>query len=203
MPVPNTHKYGCDVHEYLIAMWQAVSKGWMPPEVVTEEQYHYIKNNLDENPALSGYVGFALSYGAKWWGGYRRDVKGTADCSKLKAENECNQSRRSYNSMAKQAPLLRGVTFVQRSVFDIGNIPYKSIIYCDPPYKNATKYRDDFDHDKFYQWCRDKHEEGHYVYVSEYDMPDDFTCIWEKEVNSSLTKDTGGKKATERLFTLV
>lgn len=33
-------------------------------------------------------------------------------------------------------------------------------------------------------------------------MPDDFICLWEKEVTSSLTQNTGQKKAVERLFTL-
>lgn len=41
---------------------------------------------------------------------------------------------------------------------------------------------------------------GHNVFVSEYNAPDDFECIWVKEVNNSLTKDTGGKKGIEKLF---
>jgi len=32
-------------------------------------------------------------------------------------------------------------------------------------------------------------------------MPEkDFKCIWSKQVNSSLTKDTGSKKNIEKLF---
>jgi hypothetical protein len=32
-------------------------------------------------------------------------------------------------------------------------------------------------------------------------MPEDgFECIWSKEVNNSLTKDTGSKKGVEKLF---
>jgi DNA adenine methylase len=45
-------------------------------------------------------------------------------------------------------------------------------------------------------------EAGHTVFVSEYNMPDDFTCIWSKEQVSSLTRDTGSKTAIEKLFTL-
>ena len=45
-------------------------------------------------------------------------------------------------------------------------------------------------------------KQGHKVFVSEYNAPEDFKCVWEKEINSSLTKDTGSKKATEKLFTL-
>ena len=39
---------------------------------------------------------------------------------------------------------------------------------------------------------------GNKVYVSEYTAPEDFTCIWEKEVSSSLSKSN--KKSTEKLF---
>ena len=78
----------------------------------------------------------------------------------------------------------------------------KSIIYCDPPYKNTTKYNDDFDHEVFYERCRHASDIGHRVFVSEYAMPTDFELLWEKEANSSLAKDTGCKKSTERLFTI-
>ena len=78
----------------------------------------------------------------------------------------------------------------------------KSLLYIDPPYKGTTKYKDKFDYEKFYEWCRDRHKEGHIIFVSEYEMPDDFKCIWSKEINSSLTKDTGSKKGVEKLFIL-
>jgi hypothetical protein len=44
---------------------------------------------------------------------------------------------------------------------------------------------------------------GHTVVVSEYQMPDDFICIWHKDICSSLGKNTGAKKGTEKLFTLM
>lgn len=42
---------------------------------------------------------------------------------------------------------------------------------------------------------------GHKVFVSEYDMPSGFTCIWQKEITNSLamTKTT---RPTEKLFTI-
>lgn len=196
-------RLGCDVHEYLIAMWQAVSKGWLPRKLVTEEDYSYIRNNKDEDKALTGYVGFSMSFGGKWFGGYRRDIAGTKDDIELKEFNENEQSRKSYESLVKQQKNLLGVHFQNKSVFDIDfSRCGKSTIYCDPPYAGTTKYKDDFDHDRFYEWCRERRNEGHNVFVSEYNMPEDFICIWSKEVNSSLTKDTGSKKGVEKLFTL-
>lgn len=197
-------RLGCDVHEYLIGLWQAVSRGWLPEKLITEEKYSYIRTNKDEDKALTGYVGFAMSFGGKWFGGYRRDIAGTKEDPKLKEFNENEQSRKSYESLVKQQKNLLGVHFQNKSVFDIDfSRCGKATIYCDPPYAGATKYKDDFDHERFYQWCRDRHIEGHKVFVSEYNMPDDFICVWSKEVNNSLTKDTGSKKGVERLFTLL
>lgn len=186
------NRIGADVHEYLIEMWQAVSVGWFPDKsVITEENYQEIKNNKDVDKALTGFVGFACSFGGKWFGGWRRDGAGVRD-----------YVSEAVNNAAKQFSKLKGVKFYCCAYDNLAIIPPNSIIYCDPPYKGTTKYKDDFNHDKFYDWCREKRKEGHTVFVSEYWMPEDFTCVWQKEVNSSLTKDTGSKKAIERLFTL-
>ncbi len=39
------------------------------------------------------------------------------------------------------------------------------------------------------------------VFVSEYNAPKKFECLYSKEIASSLTKHTGSKKAIEKLFT--
>ena len=195
------NRIGADINEYLIEMWKAVSSGWMPPELVTEEKYQKVRDNKDNDKPLTSYVGFAMSFGGKWFGGYRRDIAGTKDDPELKAFNESEQSRKSYESLLKQQKKLLGVDFRHRSYQDL-DVPANSIIYCDPPYKDTTNYKDSFDHEAFYEWCRQKHKEGHQVFVSEYNMPDDFICVWSKEVNNSLTKDTGSKKGIEKLFVL-
>ena len=62
-----------DNQPYLIALFKALQDGYDLPEVITEEDYHYVKDHKDENPALTGFVGFACSFGGKWFGGYARD----------------------------------------------------------------------------------------------------------------------------------
>lgn len=184
-------RIGSDVHEYLIAMWDAVSKGWIPPAVITEDDYNAIKKDKQSFPReFVGYVGFAMSYGGKWFGGWRRDSIGKRDY--------VEESRKNAE---KQFPNLRGVIFKHTS-YDELRLDEQCIIYCDPPYKGTTKYKDDFNHEKFYDWCRKMKKDGHTIFVSEYEMPEDFICVWQKEVTSSLTKDTGSKKAVEKLFTL-
>ena len=182
------NRIGADLHTSLIKLWQSVSEGWLPPEQVSEETYQDAKGI--EDSALKGYVGFAMSFGGKWFGGYRRDSVGKRDYSLESHKNAC-----------KQFPNLHGVDF-RHSHYQNLDIPPNSIIYCDPPYKDTTKYKDSFDHEAFYEWCIKKHEEGHQVFISEYSMPSDFVCIWSKKVNSGLDKNKNSKKAVEKLFTI-
>ena len=49
-----------------------------------------------------------------------------------------------------------------------------SLIYCDPPYNNTTKYKfGDFDSDTFWQWCRDISKKK-YCNCCRYNAPNDF-----------------------------
>lgn len=190
------NRIGSDFNPYVVALWQAVSDGWVPPDVVTEDEYAAMNKARLVDPETA-YAAFTLSFGGKFFGGYRRDVAGTKGC----IENMQTQSRRAKASLMKQAASLRGVQFHHCS-YDKLEIPPQSIIYCDPPYAGTTGYATGaFDHNKFWQWCRHKVAEGHKVYVSEYTAPDDWLCVWEKQVNNTLTKDTGSKKGIERLFT--
>jgi DNA adenine methylase len=190
-------KIANDSHYYLIEMWKALKGGWVPPELVTEDMYDNIRINKDQyDPGLVGYVGFSLSFGGKWFGGYRRDVAGTkGDVNNMKL-----QSRRAYESIIDQSEKLKSVSFFNISYIDL-DIPENSVIYCDPPYAETTGYKDKFDHKTFWEWADIMVEIGNTVFVSEYTAPEHWECIWQKEVTSSLTKDTGSKKAIEKLFT--
>ena len=185
-------RIGADLHEYLIAILTALSIGWTPPSVLTEDDYKDIRDNKENYPPeLVGFVGFACSYAAKWFGGYCRGFtqKGLPR----------DYIKEAWRNVEKQKPLLKGILFRHSSYLDLV-IPPNSIIYCDPPYNNATKYKDGFDHQVFWQWCRDMVDIGHQVFISEYEAPFDFEVIWQKTVNSSLTSNTGEKRNTEKLF---
>lgn len=45
------------------------------------------------------------------------------------------------------------------------------------------------------------HHKGHTIFVSEYEAPSDFTCVWSKEISNTLSKQNKFK-AVEKLFTL-
>ena len=181
-----------DQHQELMAMWQAlIYENWDPPQSVTEDEYKRIKYNQDQYPKhLVGYVGFN-SFGGKWFAGYRRDKQGKRD---YWGEH--------YRNITKQVPNLDGVILSCKSYLEL-QISEQSIIYCDPPYASTTKYRDTFDHNQFWEWCREQSKAGHQVYVSEYNAPDDFECIWEKPSKTSFSwhaENKPAKKSLERLF---
>lgn len=80
---------------------------------------------------------------------------------------------------------------------------YKSsLIYCDPPYFGTKQYgvSKDFNHLEFWQWVREQ-SKNNIVLVSEETAPEDFTSIWEREVQRSIKSDEKWSK-TEKLWTL-
>ena len=185
------NRYGNDSNKYLIAMFRAVQNGWVPPDEISEEKYKFLmyrQNDIDE--ALIAFVGIGCSYSGKWFGGYAR-----GNDSKGKPRNYCLESKK--NLLAQN---LTDIVFTSGSYEEM-DIPPNSIIYCDPPYAGTTKYKDHFDHDKFWDWCDQQVSKGQKVFVSEYKAPEGWRCIWQKEVNNSLTKETGSKKGIEKLFT--
>lgn len=189
------NRLGSDFNEYLTEMWLALTSGWTPKEHYTKDEYIDIKNNKENYPKyLVGYVGINCSYSGKWFGGYAgiTQTKGGVRDYQIEA----------FKNVTKQLKNLRDVVF-QYSDYKNLRIPKNSVIYCDPPYEGTTKYKDDFNHTEFWEWCRTKAKEGHKVFVSEYNAPKDFKCVWEKQVKSSLSangKIGGNKISTEKLF---
>ena len=76
---------------------------------------------------------------------------------------------------------------------------------CDPPYQSATGYATgSFNHEEFFDWCRLMAAKGNLVFVSEYNAPDDFECVWqgEQKTNFSSNRKKATHNAVEKLFTL-
>ena len=180
-------RIGADNNKYLIALLKKMQDGEIDFPFVGESEYKNIKDNKDQYPDwLLGYVGFQLSFGAKWFGGYRRDKAGVRDY-----ENEAQQN------LKAQQNLIIGVEFSCCDYWDL-YIPRDSIVYCDPPYEGTTRYKDDFDHRKFWDWVREK-SMANAVFVSEYSAPPDFECLWSMDVKTLLDKSSV-KTDTEKLF---
>lgn len=167
-----------DSNVYLMALFTELQNGWIPPTQVSEESYNDIRKNKQDFPThIVEYVGFN-SYAGKFFGGYRRDRVGRRDYWK-----------EHYNNVTKQSKKLDGILMC--------NVDYKDLVI---PYEGSTTYGSSFDYVTFWNWVRDKVQEGHRVFVSEYKAPDDFVPLWTMDISSSLTKNTGSKKGTENLF---
>ncbi len=177
-----------DKHPYLVAMWQALQNGWTPPDVVTKEEYYRVKANMDENPALTGFVGFGCSFGGKWWGGYAKDKRG---------DDYCGQAKR---GLLKDFIGVQSATFTCLDYKDV-KISDGAVVYCDPPYSNTTGYTvGQFNTDEFWNYMRQLSKRCD-VYISEESAPNDFECIWSKEKIRTLEKnDNVGRVKVEKLF---
>lgn len=182
-------RIGNDIHKYTIALFKALQNGWIPPTDISLEQYHEIKKNMDSfSPELCGFVGFMCSFGGKWWGGYAHNTAGR------------NYAFDGSRGMTRQAVGFAGVDFRCGDYREL-DIPENSIIYCDPPYEGTTKYSMKFNHKEFWDWCRTKDNEGHTVFVSEYNAPDDYECLIQLEHKTILNKNKQDPRI-EKLFKL-
>jgi DNA adenine methylase len=185
-------RIGSDLNEYVIALLNEMTKPNFEAPEINEDKYNDIKTNQSKHPKwIVGYAGTQLSFGATWFGSYRRDKQGK--------RNYCLEAR---NNVNKQSKNLIGASFKNFKYLELP-IPNNSIIYCDPPYDTKAtkgKYKDDFNHIEFWNWCRKKSNNGHTVFVSEYNAPTDFECIWQMEMSQRMNNNADTSKTIEKLF---
>lgn len=83
----------------------------------------------------------------------------------------------------QQLPILNQVTSVS---YNEVKLKKDEVIYCDPPYKGTTEYKEGgFNQDEFWNWVR-KTSKTNKVYVSEYQAPEDFKVILSFSQKSTL-----------------
>ena len=169
-------KIGNDLNKYAVSLLRSIRDGWIPPSVVTIEDYNNVKNTPSKYPDyLVGFIGFGCSFGGKFFGGYAKN----SSCR--------NYAQGSKNTLLKIAPFLQESLLCCQEYNDI-DIPHNSFVYCDPPYANTTKYKNNFDSALFFDWVR-KISRHSRVVVSEYSAPKDFVCIKKFPVKSTLNKN--------------
>lgn len=198
--IDHPKRLASDKNNYLIAMWRFLCAGFEFPKTISKELYSEYRakfNQQDFNgmgdtfeEAIIGWIGFMGSFNGRFYdGGYSgHDVNGRDYIGE--------QIRNTLSQVDK----LQGVEFWCGS-YDSFETPKDAIIYCDIPYKDTKQYSTskDFDHKSFWEWCRQTTREGSSVFVSEYQAPEDFVCVWQKQVTNAMnTKNT--YKPTEKLF---
>jgi len=185
-------RIGIDNNKYLIALYHYIQCGGIINcDTITKDEWYHVKNNKTKyEDWYVGLIGVLGSYNGNWFGSY-------GGGSLTKNGKYRNYFAEGVNGFLKQN--ISGIDFIF-SNYNEFDIKTKSLIYCDPPYCLKNKrYKEHFDSAKFWDWCRIKHDEGHSVFISEYNAPDDFNCIWSKEI--SKTNPTQKVNKVEKLFT--
>lgn len=187
--VPESYiRIGIDVNPHTIAALVGIRDHINEfPTEVSEEYYRSLKNTPPD--PITSWIRYQCSFGSRFENGYARNARN---------RNYCMEGRANLHRQSKQIQdvilLTGGYTICSHFT--------NAVIYCDPPYQQTTGYRtkDTFDHAAFWQWCRAM-STNNLVFVSEYNAPEDFTCIWEGQLNVSFSSQrTTATKATEKLF---
>ncbi|MCR4774575.1 MAG: DNA adenine methylase [Prevotella sp.] len=199
------YMYGKEIEPYKRAIHQAVAIGeWnefnqLLPEFAPQLQsllrgisdiherrmmmQRYFKAVLNANPELADKN---LMY--KTWFSYKAKVK----------DIKLDQSLNCFDRIQKLADININVKLsVSKLDYQDVELPGDATIYADIPYRgsNCGSYSG-FDHDRFYNWCREIDKP---VFISEYDMPDDFVAIAQKQKQVCSAANTSFVKF-EKIF---
>ena len=192
------NKFGCDIHEELIELLKYIQNtNNVLLTTITEEEYNKVRLNKDKYEKwYVGFVGFCATFGAKYFGGYARGFKEDKITPR-------DMAAEGIKNIEKQRKNLQNIKFKCCSYDEINKNIKDFVIYCDPPYKGTLKYTTDFDYDKFYKWCKEM-SKNNIVLISEYWMPEEFECIWEKKTTVRIDSNKKSKdkkmERTEKLF---
>ena len=187
--INDTPNFASDKHPALIAMWQALSDGWLPPSNITPEDYERARNLPDHDP-LKAFVGFGCSWGGKWFGGMARGKTGR------------NYAANAAGSLKRKIASMPATEFFVADFLTAEPPRPHMLIYCDPPYADTTGYAvGPFNHEAFWDRCMALELGGHTVVISEYEAPAGFSCVKEMGTHTDIRGGEGEQMArTERLF---
>ena len=180
--------YASDSNAALIAMWQKLQEGWIPPGVVSEAEHAAAKRG--EYPLhLEAFIRFGCGFGGDWDGGYARG-------------NSSNYAAQSQRSLLAKLGKLRPFTFFQADFMTTDPPGSSCLIYCDPPYNSTTGYGavEPFDSSAFWRRVVGLEGQGHTVIVSEYHAPPGFTSVLEMRTKTDMHTTNGKAPRIERLF---
>lgn len=204
------NKVGFDNNKYLIEMFKHIQEfGFDYSDVIEKSLYDSVRSQYNQrdnaevlklyDDSFVGWVGYMASANGRFFDG------GYSGISQTKVGTTRNYIDESVRGLKKEWNLFQNVKFCCDNYLNITS--ENALIYCDPPYKGTKTYNTSkaFDHDEFWNWCRVMSDKN-VVYISEYTAPDDFTCVWQHDVGSSLSANgvSGGRKrSTEKLFKLI
>ena len=197
------NKIAADVNDELIALLRYVKSDpflSIAPHDCNFEHYSEVRENRKQNTEkyskeYTALIGYCASYGGRYFdGGFARNSR-TAD-----RNSSTIKYRNNLKNLKSQALHLKDITFMCCDYKKFAD--YKDcLFYFDPPYKGTKQYSiQNINYDEFYDFLRQL-SQNNIVLVSEYNMPNDFKCIWQRERNVQQKSDrVAAEKATEKLF---
>ena len=191
------NRIGSDNSKYLIALWIGLQNNHPIIKSIPKDVYDKARNDFNNGTNIYftdfeiGFIGFMASFNGRFFdGGYNGNY------------TKRNYTKESIDNLLSQIESIKGIEFFHFD-YSVLQIPASSIIYCDKPYQNTKQYftSKNFNHEQLYQWCRDMKKIGHTIFVSEYEAPEDFKCVWSMNITNSMhTNNT--TKPIEKLFKL-
>jgi DNA adenine methylase len=187
---PSFKRLGSDLNPHVVAALTAIRDRLHElPSSVSEDYYRSLKGTPPE--PITSWIRFVCAFGGIFESTYARqkgsDATTFPGVGKRNAEN--------------QSPLLQKVVILHGN-YTMHSHLTNCLIYCDPPYQGTSGYKTGaFDHDAFYEWCRQM-AKTNLVYVSEYTAPADFECVWSGVIktNFASSRKEATHNAVEKLF---
>lgn len=213
--IPSKHKIGIEINYYVYSLWNEIKNNIYHTLAILPhdssdlaiDDYNdirksYLSNDKRYTPQLIGFVGSACSYGGAWFNGY----------AKFNPNKNEDHIKEAYNGLIKQ---IKGFKYLSNTTFhcmsydmlkpssykgvDGVAVPQNTVLICDPPYFGTKGYESDFNHLKFWDWVRKMSSSGIKVYVTEYEAPSDFKCIWSAKKKDGMGATRKGRKQTEKI----
>lgn len=168
----------------LIALYEGVRAGWVPPDHIDRETWQNARSLPDSDP-MKAFAGFGVSFGGKWFGGYRK--------------HEPGKSEHIYTKRGLLRDVPKVANFAQIDWLAVEPQKIDAVKYLDPPYRGTHGYAGapPFDFDRFVrrvaEWSRFEH-----LFISEYEFPIG-QIVGEWDLPLQVAKGTGAPRR-ERLY---
>lgn len=177
-----------DLFPGLCEMHRASCAGFRLPSGCTDEMRKAAKGKRD---TLSVALRFGLGFG----GNYNSGIARPPDLYAEQFNRHCERLSKVGHRIA----------WAECHYADV-HPEVGSVVYCDPPYAGTTEYAiKNFDHTRFWAWCRDLGASGVHVFVSEFTGPDNVPVLFTLDRKVGIDNRGGRKKnqdRTEKLFYL-
>lgn len=199
------HRIAFDKDRFLIALLRHVQAGLplleeVPKPLYDKAREEWYKDNRDVlfGDWEIGCICYLASVnGRDFSAGYAKDGTEPLSNGRTRTRHYYKEAKKNLLSQAKKDDF-HGIDF---RVSDYRDLDFtNSLMYLDPPYFQTKQYANSkhFDYEEFWDVVR-KWSKDNIVIVSELQAPDDFECIWEKDVSRSI-KAKSKSRAVEKLF---